>query len=141
MAERARGADLDRRLHAIVEHVVQRLADAAVQDMQARYDLGGIVQHLRQRSPFGGGTVQQFADLLGVDPTAVRRYAGVFATIPPREFAWMTRLRSRRGEPLTWSHVELLARIGDAERRKKLATAVVRDGLSVRDLARRVVAR
>lgn len=135
MAERGRGAELDRRVHAIVEHVVQRLADAAVQDMQARYDLGGVVQHLRQRS---GGVVQQFADFLGIDPTAVRRYAGVFATIPPREFAWMLRLRSARGEPLTWSHVELLARVPDAERRKKLAAAVVKDGLAVRDLARRV---
>jgi hypothetical protein len=135
MAERRGGPDLDRRVHVIVAHLVQRLADASVQDMQARYDLGGVIQHMRERS---AGVVQQFADLLGVDPSAVRRYAGVFATIPPREFAWMTRQRSARGEPLTWSHVELLARVAEPDRRKRLAVAVVKDGLGVRDLARLV---
>jgi hypothetical protein len=68
----------------------------------------------------------------------MRRYAVVADVLSPREFAWMTRLRGHRGEPLTWSHVELLVRVHEEEVRKALARAVVDEGLSVRSLALRV---
>ena len=54
-----------------------------------------------------------------MDPSALRRFAQVSDVIPPGEFQWMMRLRSPRGAPLTWSHVELLARLRSAEKRRE----------------------
>jgi hypothetical protein len=79
------------------------------------------------------------AKRLGVDPSALRRYARVSETITSREFAWLMKQRTPRGAPLTWSHVEVLARERDADRRQALALAVAAEDLSVRALATRVL--
>lgn len=131
---------LDPRVGAIANHIVQRLADAAVEDMRARYDFGRVLQTLRRsgRGASGAGALRRLADRLGVDPSALRRYAQVSETIPPREFASIMRLTNRRGSPLTWSHVELLARVRSPERRKLLATAIAEEDLSVRAFAARL---
>jgi hypothetical protein len=128
---------LDQRVSAITSHIVRRLADATVEDMRARYDFGRVLQTLRSRGRGAAGTgiLRGIADRLRVDPSALRRYAHVSEAISPLEFAWMTDLTSARGVPLTWSHVELLARVSDAERRRQLALATVEQDLSVRDLS------
>lgn len=131
---------LDSRVDAIAAHIVRRLADAAVDDMRARYDFGRVLQGLRTkgRRAAGAGVVRLLADRLGVDPSALRRYAQVSEVIPAREFDWMMHLSDRRGAPLTWSHVERLARVRSPERRRQLAMAIVREGLSVRALSDRM---
>jgi hypothetical protein len=130
----------DPRLSAIALHIVQRIADAAIEDMRARYDLGRILHTLRrsERGGVGAGPLRRLAERLGLDPSVLRRYAQVSETIPPREFAALLRLTNWRGEPLTWSHIELLARVRNPERRKALATAVAEGNLSVRALAARL---
>jgi hypothetical protein len=134
---------VDERLEAITSHIVRRLADAAVDDMRARYDFGKVLQTLKRGTRQGvtGAQIRALAERLDVDASALRRYARVSETIPPREFAWMMRLRDARGGPLTWSHVELLARVTADERRRSLALSVAQQGLSVRELAARVVRR
>jgi hypothetical protein len=131
---------VDPRIDAITTHIVQRLATAAVDDMQARYDFGRVLQSLRRNRPqLGGtGTLRLLAKRLGVDPSALRRYARVSETISSREFVWLMKQRTPRGAPLTWSHVEVLARERDPERRQALALAVATEALSVRALATRV---
>jgi hypothetical protein len=135
--------ELDERLEVITSHIVRRLADAAVEDMRARYDFGKVLQTLKRGAKDGvtGTQIRVLAERLDVDPSALRRYARVSETISAREFAWMMRLRNARGGPLTWSHVELLARVSAAERRRSLAAAIAQHELSVRDLAKRVVRR
>jgi hypothetical protein len=136
----ARSSDLDPRVDVIASHISRRLADAAVEDMRARYDFGRVLHTLRNRGrgADGAGVLRLLADRLGVDPSALRRYAQVSDVIPSKEFDWMMRLTTSRGEPLTWSHVELLARVRSADRRRQLATAVVREGLAVRGLSERI---
>ncbi|HEY1690875.1 MAG TPA: hypothetical protein VGG39_01860 [Polyangiaceae bacterium] len=131
---------LELRMGAIASHIVQRLADAAIDDMRARYDFGRILHELRSERRGAGqtGAVRILAERLGVDASALRRYAQVSAVIPEREFDWMMRLGNERGEPLTWSHIELLARVLDVEKRRQLASAVAREGLSVRALLGRL---
>ena len=70
------------------------------------------------------------AGRLGVDATALRRYAQVSEVIGASEFDWMMHLSTPRGAPLTWSHIEVLARVRSAEHRRQLATATVREDLS-----------
>jgi hypothetical protein len=129
---------LDARVDAITTHIVQRLAAAAVEDMRARYDFGRVLLSVRQGKR-GSGTLTVLADRLGVDPSALRRYARVSDTIPAREFAWLMRLRTVVGAPLTWSHVELLARERSVERRRALATAIAEEALSVRAAGKRLL--
>jgi hypothetical protein len=132
--------EMDPRVGVIATHIVARLADAAIEDMRARYDFGRVLHMLRKsgRGASGAGALRRLAERLGVDPSALRRYAQVSEIISPREFAWMMRLTNKRGEPLTWSHVELLARERDPERRRELATAIGTESLAVRELAARV---
>lgn len=132
----ARGT-FEARVSAITSHIIRRLADAAVQDMRARYDFGRVLEMVRRsgRGEMGAGMLRRIADVLQTHTSALRRYARVSETIPPQEFAWLTRLTNERGVPLTWSHVELLARVRSAERRKQLAAAVMERNLSVRALA------
>src|SRR6516165_9153116 len=109
--------------------------------MRARYDFGRVLHSLRQhRSKAGGiGALRLLSKRLGVDPSALRRYARVSETISAREFAWLMKQRTPRGAPLTWSHVELLARERDPERRRALALGVVAEDLSVRALSTRLL--
>jgi len=136
----AANSGLDPRIEAIASHIGRRLADAAVEDMRARYDFGRVLHTLRNRGRGleGAGALRVLAGRLAVDPSALRRFAQVSDVIPPGEFQWMMRLRSPRGAPLTWSHVELLARLRSAEKRRALATAVVEEELSVRALFQRL---
>ena len=124
---------LESRVTAITGHIVQRLATAAVDDVLARYDLGKVLVSLRHDSP-ERSALRVLAEHMGFDPSALRRYARVSSTIQPDEFEWLTGLRMRRGMPLSWSHIELLAREHDRNRRMELAAAVVTDDLSVRAL-------
>jgi hypothetical protein len=127
-------------VNAIALHVVVRLAAAAVDDMRARYDFGKVLYALRRgaKRDAGAATLRMLAKRLGVHASALRRYARVSETIPPAEFAWLVGLRTPRGAPVTWSHVELLARETDASRRRALTTHVVTEDLSVRALAARL---
>jgi hypothetical protein len=132
--------ELDSRVGAITSHIVRRLADAAVEDMRARYDLGRVLHTLRHqdRRASGTGVLRLLAHQLGVDPSALRRYAQVSDVIAARELDWLMHLRNARGEPLTWSHVEILARVRSPERRRVLAASITREGLSVRALSQRL---
>ncbi len=132
---------LDPRIDAVTTHIVQRLAEAAVDDMRARYDFGRVLHSLRQNRPLAGGigTLRLLSKRLGVDPSALRRYARVSDTISAREFAWLLKQRTPRGAPLTWSHLEILSREREPERRRTLALAAAAEDLSVRALATRLL--
>jgi hypothetical protein len=134
---------LDPRIDAVTTHIVHRLAAAAVDDMRARYDFGRVLQSLRRSREQAGatGTMRLLSKRLGVDPSALRRYARVSETISSREFAWLMKQRTPRGATLTWSHVELLSRERDPNQRQALALAVVTEDLSVRALATRLLKR
>jgi hypothetical protein len=136
----ARRSELDSRIGAITSHIVRRLADAAVEDMRARYDFGRVLLTLRSenRSVAGAGVLRLLANQLEIDPSALRRYAQVSEVIAAREFDWLMRLINKRGAPLTWSHIEILARVRSPEQRRQLATAIARESLSVRGLSERL---
>jgi hypothetical protein len=125
---------------AVTSHIFARIAAASVDDVQARYDLGTVLLRLR-RDAAGERSrpaVRALAERLGVDPSALRRYARVAETIGAEELGWLVKLRSARGMPLSWSHLDLLSRVRDAPRRRVLAEAVVAEDLTVRALTIRL---
>jgi hypothetical protein len=117
----------------VLRHVIARIADASVQDARARYDLGHVLHLLR----YGDSVKIRIAHLaawLDVDCSALHRCARVSEAICPAEFDWLMSLRTEKGMPLTWSHIEPLAHERSASRRALLAEYVVREQISVRDL-------
>ncbi len=128
------------RVKAITSHIVDRLAAAAVADMQARYDFGQVLHSVQVGDPGENwlSALRAVSERLGVDESALRRYRRVSERIDAREFAWLTSLRTDRGWALKWSHIELLARVGEKSRRRDLAMQIVAEDLTVRALAARL---
>jgi hypothetical protein len=124
-------------LRKLTDPFVERVASAAVDDMQARYEFGVALAALRDATH--ASWFEQVARMLDVDSSALRRIARTTEVIAPEEFAWLSQLRTRGGKALAWSQVELLARQHDRRRRRQLALAIAREDLSVRALAKRVV--
>jgi|HubBroStandDraft_4_1064222.scaffolds.fasta_scaffold12294_2 hypothetical protein len=124
----------------VVRHIVLRLAEASVEDIKARYDLGEVVCTLRRVMPRAAAALElnAVAKSMGIHASALRRYARVTEAIGGPEFAQLLRLRTARGMSLTWSHVEHLAMVHDPARRKALAAAAADEALSVRALAQRL---
>jgi hypothetical protein len=129
---------LNDRLMQLAEPFLERVASAAVDDLRARYDFGITLAALREATR-GSQLIDAVARTLEVDPSALRRIAHTTEVISADEFEWLTTIRTSGGKALVWSQIELLAREGNARRRRQLALAVVREDLSVRALAKRIV--
>ncbi|HLK40503.1 MAG TPA: hypothetical protein VKU41_27310 [Polyangiaceae bacterium] len=134
-AEGKRDAVRARTANALATAIARRLADAAEEDMRARYDLGralALVEDDRTELQ------NDVANALGVHRSLLRRYARVATVIRPDELDGLVRLRDRVGMPLSWSHIEHLAEITSAKIRESMAKRVIAEGLSVRALRSRL---
>ncbi|HLK40129.1 MAG TPA: hypothetical protein VKU41_25410 [Polyangiaceae bacterium] len=118
-------------VRAVVAHIMARVAEASVDDLRARYDLGRVVHHLRY-DPSQAGVLTRLAHDLGMHPSALHRYARVTERVCPEEFAQILQLRDAHGQPLTWSHLERIAEVRSAAARRRVAEEAVSGLLSVR---------
>jgi hypothetical protein len=125
---------------ATAVQISNRLAEAAVEDLRARYELGRLVHRLRYDSaePHAMRAISKLAGACGLRVATLRRYARVTEMIRPVEFDELTRNRGPRGPSLTWSHIEELAEARNSEVRRKCAEAAVSEALSVSALRARV---
>jgi hypothetical protein len=123
-----------------VGQLIERLADAGVADMRARYDLGGIVHKLRydRAREFGALTLANLAHAINLHPNTLHRYARVRESIALSEFEELLELRTPHGLPLSWSHLEVLARARRADVRRRCAREVAAESLPVRVAAKRL---
>lgn len=125
---------------ALATQIADRIAQAAVDDIRARYELGRLVHRLR----YDGADdevlrgVSGLGAACGLAAATLRRYARVSETINPSEFDELTRRRGPRGPTLTWSHIEELAEARSSAVRRKCAEAAVTESLSVSTLRARV---
>lgn len=111
------------------------MAVAAIAELRAQYDIGQHVHRLRYPSPGEVVGSQALADLgrrLNLHPSALRRRARVSERIRPDEFEVLIGLRSARGLPLTWSHLELLALVRGRTQRESLARKIVAGDIGIR---------
>lgn len=124
-------------LRCLGRHVLLRLVEAALADVQARYDAGFLTRTVRrdQEGRFARGALSELATLFAVDDSRLRRYARVAEAIGPAEFSALLQMRDARGFPLTWSHFERLASVRGAHARQAAAVAAIQHGLTVRALA------
>jgi hypothetical protein len=124
----------------VVARVVLRMAQARVEEMRARYHLGGLLREARRGKLDlqAAAVVASLHSVTRIHPSALRRHARVAETMGNDEFASLTSLRGSDGLPLTWSHLELLSEVRPAARRRELAELAVCEGLSVRRLAARI---
>jgi hypothetical protein len=125
---------------ALATQIADRIAQAAVDDIRARYELGRLVHRLRYDDS-GNEVLQDVSGLgaaCGLAAATLRRYARVSETIKPSEFDELTRQRGPRGPSLTWSHIEELAEARNSAVRRKCAEAAVTESLSVSTLRARV---
>jgi hypothetical protein len=128
---------IDPRVRGVVAHILQRLAMAHVSIVRARYDLGQLVHALRYSDAraFGTNAVDTLASWLGIDSSALRRWARVTEVIPPDELDGICCARTPRGMPLTWTHLEKLALERSTTRRREQAQLAIREDWSVATLA------
>jgi CheY-like chemotaxis protein len=118
--------------------LVTGMADAGVADLRAQYAIGTFVHGLRYPGATEDHSPGEFADLaqrLGLHPSALRKRARVSETIQPEEFEGLVGLRTARGLPLTWSHMEKLALVRVRSHRGAIARQIVEQDLSVRESA------
>ena len=130
-----------RRARAVVQHVTLRIAEARVEELQARYDLGRIFHRIRyaESREWPCSTLEYLARCLGLHASVLRRYARISEAISRTEFVHFAKLRDSHGLPLTWSHLEKLARIRDRAHRRARAEDIVAGAsgiISVREAAR-----
>jgi hypothetical protein len=131
---------------SVATRLLTSMAEAAVADLKAQYQVGCAIHELRYPAPGESPDARGLAALgkrLGLDPSALRRRARVTETIGPHEFAMIVELRSARGLPLTWSHLEVLSTVRSRARREAIAREVAEGELSVRQcsaMARAAVA-
>ena len=120
--------------------VVESFAGTVVSNLRAHYTLGQRLHAIRYMSATEGeqAPLQAVADQLQLDVSVLRRYARVAETIGPSEFEHIVSLRTSRGLPVTWSHIERLAMVRNASNRKNLAEEAAATGLSVRALAAKI---
>lgn len=125
---------------AAAAQIASRIADAAAEDLRARYELGRLVHHLRYDSSdrHASRAISKLGLASGLAVATLRRYARVTEMIKPLEFEELTRARGPRGPSLTWSHIEELAEARSTELRRRCAVAAVNESLSVSALRARV---
>jgi len=131
--------DLASSFATIVQEALRRIAGAAVDDVRARHELGVALHAVRYcETADGARTLQHLANQLGVDVSALRRCARVAETIDANQLTAILQLRTAKGLPLTWSHLETLSLERNIRQREALAVAAAAEDLSVRALSSRV---
>jgi hypothetical protein len=125
---------------AVAAHLKARRAASALADLHWRYDLGSAAHSLRyaRATEYGPDGVEILASALNMNPATIRRYARVAETISQAEFSEHMELADQSGMPLSWCHLEELAKCRNKTLRRQCAKDAVASELSVSELALRV---
>ena len=83
---------------------------------------------------YGHKVVDAIAATLSTDSSALRRQARVSEAISPPEFDNLVRVRLAGGLPMSWSHLEVLARVRCKNQRKEIVQAIAGTATSVKGL-------
>jgi hypothetical protein len=125
-------------LGAAAKRIVDLLTEARRGDVRARFAAGDEVHAVRCGSSGGSTGVRELATFLGLDESGLQRMGRVSERIRGGERDRLLALVDPVGFPLCWSHFEVLERIRDFSDRLVLARAVLAEGLSVRDMRKRL---
>lgn len=93
-----------------------------------------MVLSIRENAKYGEVAVEKIARSLGRDASSLHDYANVVQCWGPVEFKQLMKRKSRKGLPLSISHLIELTGVRSAPQRAKLLEKALTEGLSVRDL-------
>ncbi|WP_438033677.1 hypothetical protein [Sorangium sp. So ce204] len=121
------------------DNIRRELASTGAEDAKVRHRLGALVNAIQKEpNKYGQRGVEQLARALGFDKTLLYRHAKVAECWSSRELSELLRRKSVTGLPISFSHLQLLATVTSAKKRNDYIEAVLTEGLSVRDLKRRL---
>ncbi|MGK4008386.1 hypothetical protein WMF31_37590 [Sorangium sp. So ce1036] len=121
------------------DSIRKELASTGTDDAKVRHRLGILVNAIRKEpNKYGQGGVEQLARALGFDKTLLYRHAKVAECWSSRELSELLRRKSVTGLPISFSHLQLLVTVTDPTKREEYIETVLAEGLSVRDLGRRL---
>jgi hypothetical protein len=125
-------------LREAARRIVGLLTEARRADVRAHFGAGDEVHGVRCGSSGATKGVRELAKILGLDESGLQRMGRVSERIRGSERDRLLALVDPIGFPLCWSHIEVLERMRDLSDRLLLAQAVLAEGLSVRDMRKRL---
>ena len=123
-------------LRTVYESIQGLLATASRNDAKARHQVGALIANVKQApDKYGSHAVEQLARALSSNVHTLYRCAAVAECWSPTKLEALLARTTPQGQPLSWSHLVLLAGVTSAKRRAELVDHALRDALSVRELA------
>ena len=122
-------------LRPVYEAIRDLLAGVARNDSSSRHRIGVLIAEVMgAQGKYGSHAVEQLARALGTNIHTLYRCAAVAGCWSRPELEALLHRTTPRGQPLSWSHLVLLAGVASAKWRSELVDQCLRDGLTVREL-------
>ena len=122
-------------LRPVYEAIRSLLAGATRDEARSRHQIGVLIAGVkRARDKYGARAVEQLAAALGSNVHTLYRCAAVSECWSAPQLEIVLRRTTPQGQPLSWSHLVLLAGITSVGRRAEIMDQALRDGLTVREL-------
>lgn len=111
-----------------------QLAKADQDDMRARYETGLLVLAAMNKSKYGQKAVQRAAKEVGRDVDTLYQYKSVANAWSENEFAKLAQRKGKKGTPLSFNHLVILAKEKEPTRRDELVEQAFQDAPTVKEL-------
>jgi hypothetical protein len=122
-------------LRSVYESIRKLLACAARDDARSRHQIGVLIGTVKKAADkYGARAVEQLASALGSNVHTLYRCAAVSECWSPTQLEALLRRTTPQGQPLSWSHLVLLAGVTASKRRAELVDKALEDALTVREL-------
>jgi len=122
-------------LRPVYDSIRKLLAGTARDEARSRHQVGVLIGAVK-RAPdkYGARAVEHLAIALGSNVHTLYRCAAVSECWSPSQLEAMLRRTTPQGQPLSWSHLVLLAGVTATKRRADLIDKALEDALTVREL-------
>lgn len=128
-------AQLSPGLRVVCEAIREALATATRDEVRGRHRAGELIAQVKRvPNKYGSRAIERIAAALGTNIHTLYRCASVAQCWSRRELEDLLARTTVHGEPLSWSHLVVLAGVVSPRRRAELVDRALRDGLAVRDL-------
>lgn len=122
-------------LRPVYESIRKLLAGATRDEARSRHQIGVLIAGVKKaHDKYGARAVEQLASALGSSVHTLYRCAAVSECWAPAQIEALLRRTTLHGQPLSWSHLVLLAGVTSATRRTELVDKALEDALTVREL-------
>ena len=122
-------------LRPVYESIRRMLAGATRDDARSRHQIGVLIADVKRSSQkYGARAVEQLAVALGTNVHTLYRCAAVAECWSAEALEALLGMTTVHGQPLSWTHLVLLAGVTSVRRRTELLDKALKDALTVRQL-------